>query len=43
MARAWFDGLEAPHKEWVDFPRSGHKAFGEEPEAFLALLRPVAA
>uniref|UniRef100_UPI00261CED0B alpha/beta fold hydrolase n=1 Tax=Propioniciclava sp. TaxID=2038686 RepID=UPI00261CED0B len=43
LARAWFDGLDAPHKEWIDFPHSGHKAFGEEPEAFLALLRRVAA
>lgn len=42
LARAWFDGLHAPHKEWVDFPRSGHKAFGEQPDAFLDLLRRIA-
>lgn len=43
LARTWFDGLTAPHKEWVAFERSGHKAFGEQPEQFRALLRRVVA
>ncbi|GAB3623617.1 hypothetical protein GCM10027418_17000 [Mariniluteicoccus endophyticus] len=37
----WYAGLQAPHKEWVRFERSGHKPFGEEPELFALLLRRV--
>lgn len=42
FVRPWFDALKAPRKVWTDFANSGHKPFGEEPGAFLALLRRVA-
>ena len=43
FVRPWFDAdaLQAPKKEWVDFEQSGHKAFGQEPEALLQVLRRV--
>jgi pimeloyl-ACP methyl ester carboxylesterase len=41
-AKAWFDGIHAPHKVFVTLQRSSHTAFLEEPGRFLvALLQEV--
>lgn len=41
-ARAYFDGIEAPHKHFVTFERSAHIPFIEEPgRFFMALLEHV--
>ncbi|MFA9429883.1 alpha/beta fold hydrolase [Egicoccus sp. AB-alg2] len=37
-ARAWFDRLDAPAKEWVELPASGHRASFEQPARYTRLL-----
>lgn len=32
LAKAWFDNLEAPYKEYVPFHESGHSPIKEEDE-----------
>jgi pimeloyl-ACP methyl ester carboxylesterase len=39
FARRYLDGLRAPRKEFVLFPRSGHVACFEEPRRFLEVMR----
>lgn len=43
LARAWFDALQAPRKQWVWFEHSAHTPMREEPEAWrqaaLAFLK----
>lgn len=43
VARRWFDGLKAPHKEFVLLPRTGHDQNPTMLRAQLALLREKAA
>jgi proline iminopeptidase len=33
-AAEWFELLDAPHKEWIEFDTSGHRPLFEQPEAF---------
>jgi pimeloyl-ACP methyl ester carboxylesterase len=40
-AQAWFEILEAPHKEWIVFEHSGHRPHFEEPGAFAELMQNV--
>jgi proline iminopeptidase len=40
-AREWFDALEAPRKEWVVLPASGHRASFERPVEYARLLARV--
>jgi proline iminopeptidase len=40
-AQQWFDALEAPSKEWIDFPASGHRASFEQPSLYNNLLTRV--
>lgn len=40
-ARAWFEAIDAPAKQWVDFDDSAHMPFLEEPNHFHAALRDV--
>jgi pimeloyl-ACP methyl ester carboxylesterase len=42
-AREWFDRLDAPSKQWVEFDRSSHRASFEEPAAYSALMARVLA
>jgi len=42
VAREWFDLLDAPVKEWIEFDGSGHKPLFEEPERFQDVMRDVA-
>lgn len=37
-AREWFDLLDAPHKEWIVFERSGHRPWVQEPERFAEVM-----
>jgi pimeloyl-ACP methyl ester carboxylesterase len=37
-AREWFEALRAPHKQFVVFERSGHKALFEEPDRFRIVM-----
>ena len=39
MAKAWFDALDAPYKEYVPFHESAHSPIKEEPELWGAALR----
>jgi pimeloyl-ACP methyl ester carboxylesterase len=39
ISQAFFDGLEAPHKEIVWFESSGHEPYADEPDAFEAAMR----
>ena len=41
LAAEWFELLEAPAKEWVDFDGSGHRPSFEEPGRFAELMRRV--
>jgi pimeloyl-ACP methyl ester carboxylesterase len=43
LARAWFEGLSAPTKEYVVFDRSGHTPPYDEPGRFADFMRDVAA
>ncbi|MEI9885080.1 MAG: alpha/beta hydrolase [Rhizomicrobium sp.] len=47
LAKAWFDGIEAPHKEFVLLEGGGHSALMTMPDRFLrelnARVRPLAA
>ena len=38
LAREWFDQLQAPHKQWVVFPESGHVPQFEEAAHFQRVL-----
>lgn len=38
LAREWFALLDAPSKQWVEFPTSGHRAIFEQPELFHQLM-----
>ncbi len=38
LARAWFDALEAPHKEWFWFEESAHSPIKEEPERWSCVV-----
>jgi pimeloyl-ACP methyl ester carboxylesterase len=42
-AQAWFEILEAPHKEWIVFENSGHRPHFEEAAAFAELMQRVVA
>ena len=37
--RRWFDALQAPRKEWVDFENSAHSPIKEEPERWGRVIR----
>ena len=39
LARAWFDALEAPYKEWVPFHESAHSPINEECELWGTTLK----
>jgi pimeloyl-ACP methyl ester carboxylesterase len=41
LAQAWFEKLEAPHKEWILFENSGHRPLFEEPGAFAEMMLKV--
>lgn len=41
-AKAWFDALDAPTKEWVELPRSSHRASFERSQEYTELMRRVA-
>lgn len=41
LAQQWFDGLEAPYKEWIWFEESAHSPIKEEPEAWGAAMREI--
>ncbi len=38
LARQWFASLQAPSKQWVEFPTSGHRPLFEQPELFHQLM-----
>jgi proline iminopeptidase len=40
-AREWFETLDAPAKEWVEFPASSHRASFERPSLYTDLLTRV--
>jgi proline iminopeptidase len=40
-AQDWFDRLDAPSKEWIELPASGHRASFEQPERYTQLLTRV--
>ena len=40
-ARQWFDALDAPSKEWIEFPASSHRASFERPSLYTGLLTRV--
>ena len=37
-AREWFDLLQAPSKQWIQFDTSGHRPLFEQPEQFAELM-----
>lgn len=37
-AREWFEALDAPVKEWIEFPGSSHRASFEQPTLYTDLL-----
>ena len=37
-ARGWFDALDAPSKDWITLPRSGHRPWVQEPEDFAQVM-----
>jgi proline iminopeptidase len=37
-ARAWYDQLDAPDKQWIELPASGHRASFEQPALYTDLL-----
>jgi len=39
LAKAWFDALDAPHKEWTWFENSAHSPMREETERWNAVVR----
>lgn len=39
LARAWFDALQAPLKQWVEFPDAAHHPPYEAPAEFVAAMR----
>lgn len=39
LARAWFDQLEAPYKEWIWFEQSAHSPIVEEPALWQNVIR----
>ena len=41
LAREWFELLDAPSKEWVDFESSGHTPPYDEPGRFADFMRDV--
>jgi pimeloyl-ACP methyl ester carboxylesterase len=41
-AREWFELLEAPTKELVEFDNSGHRPHFEEPAKFSSLMKQIA-
>jgi proline iminopeptidase len=40
-AREWFAALDAPSKEWIEFPASSHRASFERPAPYTDLLTRV--
>ncbi len=38
LAAQWFDALDAPAKQWVEFDTSGHRPIFEQPEEFADLM-----
>ncbi len=38
LAKEWFASLQAPSKQWVEFPTSGHSPLFEQPELFHQLM-----
>lgn len=40
-ARTWFDQLDAPRKDWIELPASGHRASFEQPALYTDLLTRV--
>lgn len=41
LARAWFDALDAPSKEWFWFEESAHSPIKEEPERWGKVVRDI--
>jgi len=41
LAREWFSVLDAPDKQWIERPRSGHRPQFEQPDMFAATMRTV--
>ncbi len=38
LARQWFASLQAPTKQWIEFPTSGHRPLFEQPELFHQVM-----
>ena len=38
LADQWFAMLQAPSKQWIDFPTSGHRPLFEQPELFHRVM-----
>ncbi len=38
LAGQWFASLQAPTKQWIEFPTSGHRALWEQPELFQQVM-----
>ena len=41
LAKAWFDALEAPYKEWFWFDESAHSPIKEEPERWGSVVEEI--
>lgn len=41
LAREWYDGLRAPHKQWITLDKSGHTPPYDEPGRFAQILADV--
>ena len=41
LAKAWFDQLSAPRKEWIWFEKSAHSPIKNEPELWGATVRDI--
>lgn len=41
LSREWFAALEAPSKQWIELPQSGHRPHFEQPAAFAEVMRTV--
>lgn len=38
LAEQWFSSLQAPSKQWIEFPTSGHRPLFEQPELFAQVM-----
>jgi pimeloyl-ACP methyl ester carboxylesterase len=41
LAEEWFEMLDTPAKEWIEFEHSGHRPVFEEPAAFAEVMRAI--